>query len=227
MSYITDNTASFSSLLHATRTSRRQQRAKEELSKAERRGIPARELAARRAGRVAHDDSDEFDPSTPDDDRFNSADAGIDDAEDGIPVWLRPKSRRALLMECRDRSRSAWLYFPHIELLFLLFAFEGAVASQLGALRDGGCPWVVYMACTALVSCACAGETVPCFGSFHSLPEGMAFVFKGVPRFGRNDQANFDSQRVTCGIFAAERRSSNSRRTSARALTPRSCTRSC
>lgn len=69
-----------------------------------------------------------------------------------MPVWSRPKTRRALLMECRDKSRSAWLYFPHIELLFLLFAFEGAVASQLGALRNGGCPWVLYMACTALVS---------------------------------------------------------------------------
>lgn len=128
------------------------------LTKAERRGIPARELAARRTGRVAHADSDESNPSTPDDagesrgDALDSADAGIDYAEDGMPVWSRPKTRRALLTECRDRSRSAWLYFPHIELLFLLFAFEGAVASQLGALRDGGCPWVLYMACAAMVS---------------------------------------------------------------------------
>lgn len=107
---------------------------------------------------MAHDDSDESNPSTPDDiggsrrNSFDAADAGIDYEEDGIPVWSRPKTRRALLAECRDRSRSAWLYFPHVELLFLLFAFEGAVASQLAALRDGGCPWVLYMACTALVS---------------------------------------------------------------------------
>lgn len=81
-----------------------------------------------------------------------SSGAGPNNAEDGMPVYWRPKSRRALLAECKDRSRPAWLYFPHVELLFLLFAFEGAVASQVAALRDGGCPWVAYTAWSALVS---------------------------------------------------------------------------
>lgn len=84
--------------------------------------------------------------------REASACTGIDYAEDGVPVWSRPKSRQAMLADCRYHSRSAWLYFPHIELLFLLFAFEGAVTSQLATLRDGGCPWVVCVAGAALVS---------------------------------------------------------------------------
>ena len=81
-----------------------------------------------------------------------------DDEEGGVPVLPsrggggQRRRRRALLVECRDRSRSAWLYFPHIELLFLLFAFEGALASELAALREGGCPWMFHAAWVSLVS---------------------------------------------------------------------------
>lgn len=153
MPYLADtNTNLLGHNPHVARFFHCQQRAKEEIAQAACRGIPVRELAARRTRRVAHDDSDESNPPTPRSNSFDAADAGIDRAEDGVSVRSRPKTRRALLAECRERSRSAWLYFPHIELLFLLFAFEGAVASQLGALRDRGCPWVLYMACTALVS---------------------------------------------------------------------------
>lgn len=133
--------------------------AKNEISYAQHRGIPLRELAARWTRKVVQ----ERDPNalaTPVSDVFTppegispcSSGASISNAEDGMPAIWRPKSRRALLAECRDRPRSAWLYFPHVELLFLLFAFEGAVASQVAALRDGGCPWVTYTACSALVS---------------------------------------------------------------------------
>lgn len=70
--------------------------------------------------------------------------------------------------ECRRRSKSAWLHFPHIELLFLLFAFEGAVGSQAAALRRSldasEPPWVVFAAIGALVrdviSCANVTSTI-------------------------------------------------------------------
>lgn len=54
--------------------------------------------------------------------------------------------------QCRNRSRSAWLHFPHVELLFLFFAFEGAVASQVSAIRHGGCRLIIIVASVALVS---------------------------------------------------------------------------
>lgn len=57
-----------------------------------------------------------------------------------------------LISECRDHSASSWLHFPHIELVFLFFAFEGAVAAEVSALRGSTCPWVIFMAVTALVS---------------------------------------------------------------------------
>ena len=64
----------------------------------------------------------------------------------------RSESHMNLVSDCRDRSQAAWLHFPHIELLFLVFAFEGAVASEVAALRDSRCPWVTIAAATTLVS---------------------------------------------------------------------------
>ncbi|CAM9575765.1 unnamed protein product [Ectocarpus sp. 8 AP-2014] len=138
------------------------ERAMEELTKAQRRGIPIRGLGARRASRVAHSPDAESDPdelaaSASNDGAMSrehaadSVDVGVDFEEDGIPIRSRPKGLRAMLADCRYRSRSVWLYFPHIELLFLLFAFEGAMASQLATMRGGGCPWVFYSACASLV----------------------------------------------------------------------------
>lgn len=134
----------------------------EKLTKAQRRGIPIRGLGARRASRVAHSPDAESDPdelaaSASNDGALSrehaadSVDVDVDFEEDGIPIRSSPKSLRAMLANCRYRSRSVWLYFPHIELLFLLFAFEGAMASQLATMRGGGCPWVFYLACTFLV----------------------------------------------------------------------------
>lgn len=59
------------------------------------------------------------------------------------------------IAECRDKSTSAWLHFPHVELIFLLFAFEGAVASQASAIRHVGlrCPSVFFTASATLVRC--------------------------------------------------------------------------
>lgn len=65
----------------------------------------------------------------------------------------REESRRLnLISECRDHLNSKWLHFPHVELLFLFFAFEGAVAAQVSALRGTTCPWVILTAVAALVS---------------------------------------------------------------------------
>lgn len=55
--------------------------------------------------------------------------------------------------ECRDRSSSIWVHFPHLELVFIFFAFQGVVASQAQVIRDTGfrCLPVIYTAITILV----------------------------------------------------------------------------
>jgi len=55
------------------------------------------------------------------------------------------------ILACRRRSRSMWLHFPHLELLFLFWAFEGAVTAQISALANAGCPRVFWLALAALV----------------------------------------------------------------------------
>lgn len=72
-----------------------------------------------------------------------------DDSRGPTPEDCR---RVNLISECRDHSPSSLLHFPHIELVFMFFAFEGAVAAQVSALRVSTCPWVVFMAVTTLVS---------------------------------------------------------------------------
>lgn len=75
-----------------------------------------------------------------------------DDEEEGVHSVTHSESRWSLSSETRDRSTSAWLHFPHVELVFLLFAFEGAIAAGVSALRESRCPWVLVAAATALVS---------------------------------------------------------------------------
>ena len=60
----------------------------------------------------------------------------------------------SLVAACRERSRPACLHFPHLELMFLFFAFEGAVASQTRAIGGGYEPWstVFFLALVTLVS---------------------------------------------------------------------------
>lgn len=69
----------------------------------------------------------------------------------GLGTLTRAESRLSPVAECREHSRSAWLHFPHVELVFLFFAYEGAVASQVSALREAGCPPVMIAAGLALV----------------------------------------------------------------------------
>eukprot|EP00904_Undaria_pinnatifida_P013948 jgi/Undpi1/9684/HiC_scaffold_27.g12140.m1 len=74
-----------------------------------------------------------------------------DDEEEGVHSVTHSESRWSLSSETRDRSTSAWLHFPHVELVFLLFAFEGAIAAGVSALRESRCPWVLVAAATALL----------------------------------------------------------------------------
>lgn len=60
------------------------------------------------------------------------------------------------IVECRERSQSVWLHFPHVELVFLLFAFEGSVASEVSAVRENASPVVLSMAIASLVSLLCS-----------------------------------------------------------------------
>ena len=55
------------------------------------------------------------------------------------------------ILACRRRSRSIWLHFPHLELLFLFWAFEGAATAQVSALTNAACPRVFWLALAALV----------------------------------------------------------------------------
>lgn len=55
------------------------------------------------------------------------------------------------VIDCRDSNASAWFYFPHVELLFLLFAFEGFVAAQVYGIQQSGCLPVQIVAAVVLV----------------------------------------------------------------------------
>ncbi len=92
-----------------------------------------------------------------DDISSSDTDWSDDDVEEGGGEGRRRPPPRAFswvspVAECREHSTSAWLHFPHVELVVLFFAFEGAVASQVSALREGGCPSVMITATAALVS---------------------------------------------------------------------------
>lgn len=45
---------------------------------------------------------------------------------------------------CREKSNSGWLFFPHVELEFLLIAFHGSVASQAWAIHNSSTQVKVY-----------------------------------------------------------------------------------
>ena len=99
----------------------------------------------------------EHDRSDGSDDDGSASETDCSDEEEGgrrcRSVLTRVESRLSPVAECREHSTSAWLHFPHVELVVLFFAFEGAVASQVSALREGGCPSVMITAAVALVSC--------------------------------------------------------------------------
>lgn len=67
-------------------------------------------------------------------------------------VCVRGERRMTPVATCREHSTSAWLHFPHVELVVLFYAFEGAVASFASAMRHAECPEVFYTAMGAFVS---------------------------------------------------------------------------
>lgn len=86
---------------------------------------------------------------------------GSDEEEGAHVVALHGSAGRlSPIEECRGMSTSAWLYFPHIELGFLFFAFEGSVASQVSGIRNAECGWVLYTALAILVSTAMDHENI-------------------------------------------------------------------
>eukprot|EP00903_Cladosiphon_okamuranus_P009469 g9024.t1 len=75
------------------------------------------------------------------------------DEERGQPAATRKATRLNMrkIAECRERSQSAWLHFPHVELVFLLFAFEGAVSAQVAAVRENPSALVFILAISTFV----------------------------------------------------------------------------
>ncbi len=55
---------------------------------------------------------------------------------------------------CRERFATAWVHFPHVQLVFLFLAFGGAVATQAAAARSANCPEISVTAAVALVRLA-------------------------------------------------------------------------
>lgn len=133
-------------------------RAKEQVVGAQRQGIPLTQLSGRPSGRQILQDAQPSQRSLSwagsiGDDESQATDA----AEEGGEPGARRRSTRLnmkKIAECREKSQSAWLHFPHVELVFLLFAFEGAVASQVSALRENDSSGVFFLAMASLV-CVC------------------------------------------------------------------------
>ncbi len=134
-----------------------QKRATQEVSRARRLGISLRELpvsVSRR--RIQHDPAADSVQQSPGSEGNR---ASTTDVEGGVPARTRRDNRLNMkkIAECREKSQSAWLHFPHVELVFLLFAFEGAVAAQVAALRENFSPVVFILAMSSLVSeCWCS-----------------------------------------------------------------------
>lgn len=139
-------------------SARFQKRAAELCRRARSMSIPFSELSGSPSRRIiAHDPDAESSQRSLSVAMSNGDDAdqaGGADEEAGLPVatrkatWLNMKK----IAECRERSQSAWLHFPHVELVFLLFAFEGAVAAQVAAVREASSPLVFTLAIATLVS---------------------------------------------------------------------------
>lgn len=140
-----------------------QERAREELQAARRDGVFVHELTARLTG----GQDARHTQSTVDRNLFLNAalsqhistppveeEVGTG-GDEGSPAEMHGGTYLTPVGECRRQSKSAWLHFPHIERLFLLFAFEGVIASETSAIRqsfDTGEPsWVCFVAIAALV----------------------------------------------------------------------------
>lgn len=81
---------------------------------------------------------------------------GVDDYQHHDAKTVRSRRQRVAdqIAECRDMSKSVWLHFPHVELLFLLFALQGTVAAQVAAVRNVESMPLTKVASVALVGVA-------------------------------------------------------------------------
>eukprot|EP00903_Cladosiphon_okamuranus_P012576 g11773.t1 len=52
--------------------------------------------------------------------------------------------------KCREHSASIWIHFPHVELVFVLYAVQGSLAAQVQVLRHGDGA-IFYVAAIGLV----------------------------------------------------------------------------
>lgn len=82
----------------------------------------------------------------------NADDQAREDASGTDVAARRSRLNLNKIVECREKSRSAWLHFPHVELVFMMFAFEGAVACQVSTIRDNVSPISFSLALATLVS---------------------------------------------------------------------------
>ena len=124
------------------------------MARAHRRGVPVREISARLYNPWAT-----FDPNSESQRSLRAFEARGDsegeaddtDAEEGMPE-TGGRMKLSEIAECREKSQSLWLHFPHVELMYLLFAFEGAVAAQVSAIWEDSTLLVLILATLALVS---------------------------------------------------------------------------
>ena len=139
-------------------------RAREKLEAARLSATPIGELQARfRGGRVLRRTTPELDGPSPFASQGSQTSPRLSpveevpessDEEEGRGRGLVPmESERQLspVATCREKSTSVWLHFPHVELVVLFFAFEGAVASFASAMRHSECPEIFYTALAAMV----------------------------------------------------------------------------
>lgn len=131
---------------------------------ARRRAVPVGELRARfRGGKLLRRTTPELAAPSPFASQGSQACKNLSpideelensDEEDGGGRGLVPMGGEGQLgpvATCREHSTSAWLHFPHVELVILFFAFEGAVASFASAMRHSECPEFFYTALAAMV----------------------------------------------------------------------------
>lgn len=68
-------------------------------------------------------------------------------------LFLRPTATYLISLPTPPRSRSlnrhnsVFLYFPHVELVFLLFAYQGASVAEARMMRSDCLPLVILGAC--------------------------------------------------------------------------------
>lgn len=87
--------------------------------------------------------------------RRHQRSAAVDAEEAASVSQLRDQRERwmsKMVATCRDRSESLWLHYPHVELVFLFFAFQGATTSCMSAMRHARCPALFFAAVSFMVS---------------------------------------------------------------------------